>query len=190
GMDVLLMMDSVTRLARAQREVGLGTGEVPTTRGLPASVFTMLPELIERAGPGERGTITGLYTVLVEGDDMTDPVADALRATLDGHIVLSRELANRSHYPAVAVTQSVSRLMPQVVAPEHLEAATAMRNLLAAYEDARDLINIGAYEQGASPQVDRALALLGPMREFMRQSPEERTAPEECLRRLVEMMAE
>jgi len=190
GMDVLLLMDSVTRLARAQREVGLATGEVPTTRGLPPSVFTMLPELIERAGPGERGTITGLYTVLVESDDMLDPVADALRATLDGHIVLSRELANRGQYPAVAVTQSVSRLMPQVVTSEHLQAAGAVRDLLAAYEDARDLISIGAYEQGSSPQVDRALTMLGAMREFMRQSPDERTGPEECRRRLVEMMAE
>ena len=190
GMDVLLLMDSVTRLARAQREVGLAAGEVPTTRGLPPSLFTMLPELLERAGPGERGTITGLYTVLVEADDMMDPVADAVRATLDGHIVLSRELANRSQYPAVEVTQSVSRLMPQVVGPEHLQAAAQMRNLLAAYEDARDLISIGAYEQGSSAQVDRALALLAPMREFLRQAPEERTGPDECRRRLMDMMAE
>lgn len=189
GKDVLLLMDSVTRLARAQREVGLASGEVPTTRGLPPSVFTMLPELIERAGAGERGTITGMFTVLVEADDLMDPIADALRAALDGHIVLSRDLANRGQYPAVAVTQSVSRLMPQVVTPEHLQAATTMRNLLAAYEDASDLIHIGAYEQGSNAAVDRALALLGPMREFMRQAPEERTDPDRCRAWLVEMMA-
>ena len=189
GMDVLLLMDSVTRLARAQREVGLASGEAPTTRGLPSSVFTLLPELLERAGPGRVGTITGMYTVLVESDDMLDPVADALRATLDGHITLSRELANRNRYPAIAVTESVSRLMPQVVEPEHLEAANQMRNLLAAHEDARDLISIGAYEQGSNPQVDRALTLLAAMREFMRQAPDERTGAEECRRRLIELMA-
>ncbi len=189
GMDVLLLMDSVTRLARAQREVGLASGEIPTTRGLPSSVFTLLPELLERAGPGERGTITGMYTVLVESDDMMDPVADALRATLDGHITLSRELANRNHYPAVAVTQSVSRLMSQVADPEHIEAASRMRNLLAAHEDASDLISIGAYDPGSNPQVDSALALLAPMREYMRQSPDEDSQPGQAHRRLIEMMA-
>jgi len=188
GMDVLLLMDSITRLARAQREVGLASGEMPTTRGHPPSVFTMLPELLERAGPGERGTITGLYTVLVEADDMMEPVADAVRATLDGHIVLSRELANRNHYPAVAVTQSVSRLMRQVTDPDHYERATRFRDLLAAWEDARDLISIGAYERGSNPAVDDALALLGPMREFLRQEPDDRTTPEECLRRLADLM--
>jgi FliI/YscN family ATPase len=189
GMDVLLLMDSLTRLARAQREVGLSSGEVPTTRGHPSSVFTMLPELLERAGPGQRGTITALYTVLVEADDMNEPIADAVRATLDGHIVLSRELANRNHYPAIAVTESVSRLMRDVVSPEHHEAASRFRELLAAWEDARDLISIGAYESGTNPQVDRALELLGPMRQFLRQPPDDRTSPERCVERLKELIA-
>jgi FliI/YscN family ATPase len=188
GMDVLLLMDSLTRLARAQREVGLSSGEVPTTRGHPPSVFAMLPRLLERAGPGQRGTITALYTVLVEADDMNEPVADAVRATLDGHIVLSRELANRNHYPAIAVTQSVSRLMNEVVTPEHRQAASRFRGLLAAYEDARDLISIGAYEAGSNPEVDRALKLLGPMRQFLRQSPEDRTSPRQCIDRLRELV--
>ncbi len=190
GLDVLLLMDSITRLARAQREVGLATGEVPTTRGHPPSLFTMLPELLERAGPGESGTITGLYTVLVEADDMMEPVADTVRATLDGHIVLSRDLANQSHYPAIAVTRSVSRLMPRVASPEHLESASHFRRLLAAYEDARDLISIGAYERGSNPLVDEALELLTPMREFLRQDPEDRSAPQECLARLKELIGD
>ena len=188
GMDVLLLMDSLTRLARAQREVGLSSGEVPTTRGHPPSVFTMLPELLERAGPGERGTITGLYTVLVEGDDMNEPIADAARATLDGHIVLSRELANRGHYPAIAVTQSVSRLMRDATEPGHFAAAREFRELLASWEDARDLINIGAYEAGSNAQVDRALAQMGAMRRFLQQAPDDRTPPEQCvvgLKRLI-----
>ncbi len=188
GMDVLLLMDSLTRLARAQREVGLASGEVPTTRGHPSSVFTMLPELLERAGPGERGTITGLYTVLIEADDMNEPVADAARATLDGHIVLSRELANRNHYPAISVTQSVSRLMREVVTAEHRESAARFRRLLSAYEDAQDLISIGAYEKGANPLVDQALDSLGAMREFLRQEPDDRTDPNECVNWLAEMM--
>lgn len=189
GMDVLLLMDSLTRLARAQREVGLASGEVPTTRGYPPSVFTMLPELLERAGAGERGTITAMYTVLVEGDDMNEPVADTVRASLDGHIVLSRELANHGHYPAVAVTQSISRLMREVVDPEHSRAAARFRQLMAAYEDARDLISIGAYEAGTNATVDEALELLAPMREFLRQAPDDRSTPEQCLRRLKELMA-
>ena len=188
GMDVLLLMDSITRLARAQREVGLASGEIPTTRGHPPSVFTMLPELLERAGPGETGTITGLYTVLVEADDMNEPIADAVRATLDGHIVLSRDLANRNHYPAIMVTESVSRLMREVVSPEHREGAARFRRLLAAYEDARDLISIGAYEQGTNPLVDEAVEMLGPMRDFLQQEPDDATGPRQCMRLLAELM--
>ncbi|MFO8080015.1 MAG: FliI/YscN family ATPase [Armatimonadota bacterium] len=190
GMDVLLLMDSLTRLARAQREIGLSSGEVPTTRGYPSSVFTMLPELLERAGAGERGTITGLYTVLIEADDMNEPIADVVRATLDGHVVLSRELANRNHYPAVAVTESVSRLMREVISPEHDAAASQFRELLAAYENARDLISIGAYESGTNPQVDRALELLGSMRRFLRQQPDDRTSPSRCVERLRELVTD
>lgn len=190
GMDVLLLMDSLTRLARAQREIGLSSGEVPTTRGYPSSVFTMLPELLERAGAGERGTITGLYTVLIEADDMNEPIADVVRATLDGHVVLSRDLANRNHYPAIAVTESVSRLMRDVISHEHAAAASQFRELLAAYENARDLISIGAYESGSNPQVDRALELLGPMRSFLRQQPDDRTSPARCVERLRELVTD
>jgi flagellum-specific ATP synthase len=150
----------------------------------------MLPELLERAGPGETGTITGLYTVLVEGDDMNEPIADAARATLDGQIVLSRDLANRNHYPAIAVTQSVSRLMRRVVEDRHQQAAARFRRLLAAYEDARDLINIGAYERGSNPLVDQALETFGPMREFLQQEPNDRADPVRCVSRLTEMMGE
>jgi flagellum-specific ATP synthase len=149
----------------------------------------MLPELLERAGPGERGTITGLYTVLVEGDDMNEPIADAARATLDGHIVLSRELANRGHYPAIAVTQSVSRLMRDATEPGHLAAAREFRELLASWEDARDLINIGAYEAGSNAQVDRALAQMGAMRRFLQQAPDDRTPPEQCVAGLKRLIA-
>ncbi len=190
GLDVLLLMDSITRLARAQREVGLASGEMPTTRGHPPSVFAMLPELLERAGPGEDGTITGLYTVLLEADDMMEPVADTVRATLDGHIVLSRELANRNHFPAVAVTQSVSRLMRHVTDAEHNEQARRFRDLLAAYEDARDLISIGAYERGSNPTVDEAVELMGAMREFLHQEPGDRSGPEDTLRWLRELMGD
>ncbi|NLO04528.1 MAG: FliI/YscN family ATPase [candidate division WS1 bacterium] len=189
GMDVLLLMDSLTRLARAQREVGLSAGEVPTTRGYPPSVFTMLPELLERAGAGEDGTITALYTVLVEADDMNEPVADAVRATLDGHIVLSRELANHAHYPAVDITRSISRLMQQVVAPEHRRDADALRRLLAAWENARDLISIGAYQHGSDRLVDEALGLLGPIRSYLQQEPEDRSSPHATVARLRELVS-
>src|SRR5690606_3312333 len=144
-MDVLLMMDSVTRFAAAQREVGLAAGEPPATKGYTPSVFALLPKLLERAGRAAKGSITGLYTLLVDGDDLTDPIADAVRSILDGHIVLSRRLAERSHYPAVDVLASVSRAMSHIVSPRHRAAAARLRELLAAYREAEDLINIGAY---------------------------------------------
>ncbi len=169
GLDVLLMMDSVTRFAMAQREIGLATGEPPTTKGYTPSVFAQLPKLLERAGTARRGSITGFYTVLVDGDDLNEPIADAARSILDGHIVLTRALANRNHYPPIDVLQSVSRLMPSVVSPEWLERAGRIRSVLATYRDAEDLVNIGAYVAGANPRIDRALALIDPINAFLTQ---------------------
>lgn len=184
GRNVLLLMDSVTRLAMAQREAGLAAGEPPALRGYPPSVFAMIPRLLERAGSGERGTITAFYTVLVEGDDLTEPVTDTVRGTLDGHIVLSRTLAGENHYPAVDVLASVSRVMPAVVTPEHLAAAGRFRALLAAYQDARDLIAVGAYVSGTNSTVDEAVRRLPAMHHFLRQRPDEATLYEEAIRTL------
>jgi flagellum-specific ATP synthase len=172
GADVLLMMDSVTRLAMAQREVGLAIGEPPATRGYTPSVFALLPRLLERAGTSERGSITGLYTVLVEGDDMNEPVADAARSILDGHCVLTRELAHRNHYPAIDVLQSVSRLAGEVTPPEIRAAAGALRETLAAYREKEDLITIGAYTAGADPRVDYAIRKRDQIDAFLRQRPD------------------
>jgi len=159
GHDVLFMMDSVTRLAMAQREIGLGAGEPPALRGYPPSVFSFLPRLLERAGNTDQGTITGFFTVLVEGDDMSEPVADTVRSILDGHIVLTRTLAERNHYPAIDVLASVSRVMPAIVDGTHLRLAGALRASLAEYESARDLIEVGAYAAGSNPAIDRAIRL-------------------------------
>jgi len=167
------MMDSVTRVARAQREIGLAIGEPPATRGYTPSVFEFLPRLLERAGSGERGSITGVYTVLVEGDDMNEPVADTVRGVLDGHIVLSRKIASRNFYPSVSVLESVSRVMPAIVSREHLKAAGRIRDLLATYAESEDLINIGAYKTGANSRVDWALKHLDSVRAFLTQSVEE-----------------
>lgn len=169
GKDVLLMMDSLTRVAMAQREVGLAIGEPPTTRGYPPSVFALLPRLLERAGPSKAGTITGIFTVLVDGDDMNEPIADAARGILDGHIVLSRKLAQAGHYPAIDVLQSVSRVMPRVVSREAEDAAREARQLLAAYDEVEDLINIGAYEAGNDPTTDRAVAAHSALTDFLQQ---------------------
>lgn len=173
GLDVMLMMDSVTRFAMAQREVGLAIGEPTTTRGYTPSVFALLPKLLERAGTSESGTITGLYTVLVDGDDMNEPVADAVRSILDGHIVLSRKLAAANHYPAIDVLASVSRVMSDVVSSEHAAAASGVRDLMATYREAEDLINIGAYVAGSNPRVDLALARSDEIRGFLRQGTNE-----------------
>ncbi|MCM8746456.1 FliI/YscN family ATPase [Thermomicrobium sp. CFH 73360] len=181
GASVVLMMDSVTRLAMAQREVGLAAGEPPATRGYPPSVFALLPRLLERAGNSERGSITAFYTVLVEGDDLNEPIADTVRGILDGHIVLSRALADRGHFPAIDILASVSRLMPNLVSERHRALAAEVRELLAAYESARDLVDIGAYVSGTNPAVDRALALLPELRRFLQQRPEECTTFEETL---------
>lgn len=159
GTDVVLMMDSLTRFAMAQREVGLSAGEPPATRGYPPSVFSLLPKLLERAGASDRGSITGLYTVLVDGDDMNEPIADAARSILDGHIVLSRRLATAGHYPSIEVLDSVSRVEPAVTTPGQRAMSRELRRLLAAHRDAKDLIEIGAYVAGTNPTVDRAVAL-------------------------------
>ncbi len=169
GRDVVLMMDSLTRFAMAQREVGLSAGEPPATRGYPPSVFSLLPKLLERAGAGERGSITGLYTVLVEGDDMNEPIADAARSILDGHVVLSRRLATSGHFPSIDVLESISRLESAITSRAQRAQATEVRRLLAAYRDTRDLIEIGAYVAGANPLVDRAVQLHQGLDDFLRQ---------------------
>ncbi len=174
GMDVVLLMDSVTRLAMAQREVGLAVGEPPTTRGYTPSVFAMLPRLLERAGTDETGSITAFYTVLVEADDMNDPIADAVRSILDGHIVLSRDLAARGQYPAVDVLYSVSRLMFEITTPEHQSLAQKIRRVLSIYRDAEDLINIGAYKRGSSKDIDYAMDLIDKVNQFLSQKVSER----------------
>jgi flagellum-specific ATP synthase len=188
GRDVMLMMDSVTRFAMAQREVGLAIGEPPATRGYTPSVFALLPKLLERAGTSERGSITGLYTVLVEGDDMNDPVADAVRSILDGHCVLTRELAHRSHYPAIDVLQSVSRLASSITTPEVQTAGAALRELLALHREKEDLIAIGAYTPGSDARIDRAIELLPAAEAFLRQRVAEHVPADEADRALLALM--
>ncbi len=182
GANVLLLMDSLTRVAMAQREIGLAAGEPPTSRGYPPSVFAMLPRLVERAGndAGE-GSITALYTVLAEGDDLSDPVVDAARAALDGHIVLSRKLANGGHFPAIDVLASVSRVMTDIVTPEHRDLALGARELLAAYRDSADLIEVGAYVAGSNPRVDRAIRCRDALNGFLRQKGNETPSLAESL---------
>jgi flagellum-specific ATP synthase len=187
GYDVLFMMDSVSRFAAAQREVGLAVGEPPATRGYPPSVFAVLPKLLERTGPGKTGTITAFYTVLVEGDDLNEPVSDTVRGILDGHIVLTRKLADRGHYPAIDVLASVSRVMPEVVSQEHQKVAIQVKETLAAYQEMEDLINIGAYRSGSNPRVDRAISLMEPIRSYLRQSVQERAAWDAALTGLLEL---
>jgi flagellum-specific ATP synthase len=159
GKDVLLLMDSVTRFAMAQREIGLAAGEVPATRGYPPSVFAMLPQLVERAGRSTTGSITGIYTVLVDGDDTNEPISDALRGLLDGHVHLSRSIASRNRYPAIDILPSLSRLQSQLVSPQHAKAAAEFRQLMAVFRDNEDLISIGAYKTGSNPLIDRAIAM-------------------------------
>jgi flagellum-specific ATP synthase len=184
GMDVTFLMDSVTRFAMAQREVGLAIGEPPASKGYTPSVFALLPKLLERAGASDRGTITGFFTVLVEGDDFNEPICDATRGILDGHIILSRALAARSHYPAVDVLNSVSRVMPAIVSSEHLKLAASARKHLATYEKARDLINIGAYVHGSDPEIDASLAVIQDLNRFLQQNKNDVSPFEETLRQL------
>lgn len=189
GKTVNLMIDSVTRLAMAQREVGLAAGEPPATRGYTPSVFALLPRLLERAGTcSGAGSITGLYTVLVEGDDMNEPVADTVRGILDGHIVLSRKLASRGHYPAIDVLQSISRSMSDIVTPDVMRAATEAREVLASYQDAEDLITIGAYKAGQNPRVDRAVQKIDSVNAFLRQGVGETTSLVESWQSLADIV--
>ncbi len=177
GKNVLLMMDSVTRFAMAMREIGLAIGEPPTTKGYTPSVFATLPKLLERAGRfKEGGSITGLYTVLVDGDDMTEPVADSVRSILDGHIVLSRAIAAKNHYPAIDVLNSASRVMRDIISTRHLELAGKTRNVLATYAEAEDLINIGAYSNGSNPQIDFAISKIDAVNDFLKQNFDESTS--------------
>jgi flagellum-specific ATP synthase len=181
GKDVLLMMDSVTRFAMAQREVGLTSGEPPATRGYPPSVFALLPKLLERSGMSEKGSITGIYTVLVDGDDHNEPIADTVRGILDGHIVLTRELSMQNHYPAIDTLQSVSRVMTDVITSEHKVLAGNLREHLAVYQDAKDLIDIGAYVSGSNPRIDAALQRMDGIRSFLRQDVNEKVTFEQML---------
>ena len=181
GRDVLLLMDSITRFATAQREVGLTVGEPPATKGYPPSVFALLPRLLERTGMGERGSITAFYTVLVEGDDFNEPIADTVRSILDGHIVLTRDLAKRSHYPAIDVLQSVSRLMPEVTSPRQQKLAAQLRDLLAVYEQAEDLINIGACVSGSNKKIDASIRHYDQMVNFLCQDARKFSSFEETI---------
>jgi flagellum-specific ATP synthase len=182
--NVLFMMDSLTRFAQAQREIGLAAGEPPATKGYCPSVFSLMPRLIERLGCAEGGSITGILTVLVENDDLTDPVADSARSLLDGHIVLSRRLADRGHYPAVDILQSISRLMPAVVSAEHRKAAQKLREIYAIYADAEDLINIGAFSPGSNRRIDGAISLIDRINEFLIQAVRQKTPFPETVQQL------
>jgi len=184
GRNVLFMMDSLTRFAQAQREIGLAAGEPPAAKGYCPSVFALMPRLIERLGCAETGSITGILTVLVENDDLTDPVADSARSLLDGHVILSRKLADRGHYPAVDILGSVSRLMPAVTSKEHKAAAQKLREIYAIYTDAEDLINIGAFSSGSNRRIDGAIALIDRINDFLIQPIRERTDYEETIGRL------
>jgi flagellum-specific ATP synthase len=184
GRNVLLIVDSLTRLATAQRELGLAAGEPPTAKGYTPSVFSQLARLVERAGRFREGSITAFYSVLMEGDDQQDPLVDAVRALLDGHIVLDRTLAARGHYPPISVLDSLSRLMPAIATPEHLQKAQALRRLLAAYRASEDLVRIGAYQKGADADLDRALAVLPDLERFLTQQPDERSSFADTLARL------
>lgn len=187
GMDVLFMLDSVTRIAMAQREVGLAIGEPPATRGYTPSVFAIMPKLMERAGTNEFGTITGLYTVLVEGDDFNEPISDTARSILDGHIVLSRELAHKNHYPAVDVLQSLSRVMGDVTEKQHRNAAGVLRNLLAVHKKNEDLINIGAYVKGSDPNCDKAIAMMDDINRFLCQTTQEKFEYSDTVNNLIQL---
>jgi flagellum-specific ATP synthase len=189
GAHVLLMMDSLTRFAMAQREIGLAIGEPPATKAYTPSVFALLPKLLERAGPTiSSGTITGLYTVLVEGDDMNEPIADAARAILDGHIVLTRELATKNHYPAIDILRSISRLMIDIVSREHWNGAQRLKSIMATYKEAEDLINIGAYVSGNNPKIDYAISMIDQINHYLVQDIEEKIIFKDSLKELFRLL--
>jgi flagellum-specific ATP synthase len=191
GQDVLVLMDSVTRFAMAQREIGLSAGEPPTSKGYTPTVFTELPRLLERAGPGTdgQGTITGIFTVLVDGDDHNEPIADAVRGILDGHIVMERAIAERGRYPAINILKSVSRTMPRAADPAYLPVLSRARQIMATYADMEELIRLGAYRAGTSPEVDEAIRLHKPLEDFLRQGKEEATSLAEGYLRLAQIVA-
>jgi len=187
GKDVLLMMDSLTRFSMAQREIGLASGEPPVSRGYPPSVYSEMPKLLERAGNSECGSITGLYTVLVDGDDFNEPITDTARSILDGHIMLSRKLGHKNHYPAIDVLQSISRCMSSIVTKEHKQAAGKLKNVLATYHDAEDLINIGAYKNGSNPDIDYAIAKIKEVNSFLQQEVNEKLGFNDEIQLLMEI---
>jgi FliI/YscN family ATPase len=187
GKDVLLLMDSLTRFAMAQREIGLAAGEPPATRGFTPSVFAMVPKLVERAGRNSQGSITAFYSVLVEGDDANEPISDTVRGLLDGHTWLSRKLSSRGHYPAIDVLESISRLMPEVTDEEHAQAMYAMRDLLGAYRDHEELISIGAYRRGSNHRVDAAIDMQGELNQYLRQAVEQPSTREDAKEQLLRL---
>ena len=187
GNDVLLMMDSLTRFSMAQREIGLASGEPPVTRGYPPSVYAQMPKLLERAGNNDTGSITGLYTVLVDGDDFNEPITDTARSILDGHIMLDRKLGHKNHYPAIDVLQSISRCMSQIATKEHKAAAGKLKNVLATYNEAEDLINIGAYKSGANPNIDYAIEKINAINEYLCQDVDSRYTFDEELDMLMNL---
>ena len=190
GKDVLLMMDSLTRFSMAQREIGLASGEPPVSRGYPPSVYAEMPKLLERAGRAAKGSITGLYTVLVDGDDFNEPITDTARSILDGHIMLNRKLAHKNHYPAIDVLQSISRCMSMITTREHKQLAGKMKNVMATYQEAEDLINIGAYKQGSNPNIDYAIAKIDQVNAFLLQETDSKVTFEEALQEMHSIFGE
>lgn len=190
GKDVLLMMDSLTRFSMAQREIGLASGEPPVTRGYPPSVYSEMPKLLERAGTSEKGSITGLYTVLVDGDDFNEPITDTARSILDGHIMLSRKLGHKNHYPAIDILQSISRVMSSIASKEHKTVAGQLKNVLATYNEAEDLINIGAYKNGSNREIDYAIQKIDAVNTFLKQQTDEKFQFEEEVEMLEQLFAD
>lgn len=187
GFDVLLMVDSLTRWAMAQREIGLATGEPPTARGYPPSVFAGIPGILERAGNSDKGSITAIYTVLVEADDFNEPISDTVRSVVDGHIMLSRRLAELNHYPAIDVLASISRLMIDIVSKDHLEANKKLRSLMAVYYEAKDLIDVGAYKSGSNAQIDKAIKMIEPINDFLKQGIDEKPTYDQTVSQLLKL---